>query len=210
MPRSQGPRQRILFGGSFDPPTLAHRDAIEAAIEAFPEAELVVVPAGNPPHKRGRRMTPPELRLRMACIAFADLPRLRVSDEEIGRPGRSWTVETLARHRRELGPAGELYLLLGADSVLDLPGWREPHRILQLARVLTVPRPGFDHATVATLPGLSPEERQALQAGFLPRRARSGSSTEVRAAIVAGHDTSDLLDDRVRAFLEHERLYRES
>ncbi|HHI79156.1 MAG TPA: nicotinate (nicotinamide) nucleotide adenylyltransferase [Planctomycetes bacterium] len=206
-------RARILYGGSFDPPTLGHRAVLEIARRAFPGAEIVVVPAGWQPQKDPDRVRPAELRLEMARLAFGDLPGLRVSDEECLRPGRSYTVDTLraqAEGLRALPPdqRPQLYLLMGSDSTLSLPGWREPRQILQLARVLTVPRPGFDPKAIQELPGLTHKEKEDLLQGVLPEEAPPISSTEVRARLQAGKSVEGLVAPQVLAFIQKEGLYR--
>lgn len=200
-------RARILFGGSFDPPTLAHRRMLEIVRRRHPGAEIVVIPAGSPPHKQG--VTEGSLRLAMARIAFAGLAGVRVSDEECRQPGPSYTVRTLERHAAEIGD-GELYWLIGSDSLLDLGNWREPHRILQLAEVLTVPRPGYDVTTLDALTGLTPTERDALRSGVLPASGPAVSSTRARQGIQRGEDVGELVDARVLAFIRERGLYRDA
>jgi nicotinate-nucleotide adenylyltransferase len=200
-------RTRILFGGSFDPPTLAHRRVVEVARAAFPEAEIVVVPAGAAPHKRRRERTDAEARLAMARLAFAGLAQVRVSDEEVRRPGPSFTVDTLAANRAELGDAADLFWLLGSDSLLDLPHWKEPHRILRLARVLTVARPGFDPAALDHLTGLDAAERGGLRRGVLPGTGPDLSSTEVRDRLARGDDVAASVEPAVLAFIRERGLY---
>ena len=175
--------KRILFGGSFDPPTIGHRRLIEIAGSEFPNAELRVVVAGQAPHKLGRQRTPARQRYAMARIAFVDLPLVRVSDEEIERRGPSYTVETLARHRRELGQRRDLGFLIGGDSLLDFASWREPDRILELARVLTVARPGYAVRALSRLRGLDARQKAKLREDLLDAEGPRISSTEIRAAL---------------------------
>ena len=205
-------KRRILYGGSFDPPTLAHRRVLEIARAAFPRAELVVIPAGTPPHKEGRELRPAEARLAMARLAFGDIPGLRVSDEECRRTGPSFTVDTLRAQERDtlsLPPRlrPRLYLLMGSDSTLSLPRWRDPHEILKMARVLTVPRPGFDPGGIDTLPDFSPEEKASLKEGILPEEAPPLSSTEARALLAAGQPAEALVPAPVLAYIHEQGLY---
>jgi nicotinate-nucleotide adenylyltransferase len=196
----------VLFGGTFDPPTLAHRRLVEIARAAIPGAEIVVIPAGQPPHKAHTACSPASLRLEMARLAFQDLDYVRVSDEECRLPGPSFTVETLERHRRELGER-ELYWLIGSDSLLELPTWRQPERILELAHVLTVARPGFDLAALDRLPGLTSEQRSRLRRGILADAGPPISATEVRQRLGRGEDVGAGVDPRVLAYIAAHRLY---
>ncbi len=200
-------RPRILFGGSFDPPQRAHRRAAEIALRAQPAAELVVVPAGRSPHKR-RHEAGPEHRLAMAELAFAGIGR--VSAEELHRPGPSYTVDTVTAHRLELGPGVPLFWLLGSDALAGFPTWREPQRILELARILIVPRPGHDPRAILEDAAFPPEIRGRLAAGILPEEAPAVSSTEVRRRLRAGLPVGELLDPAVLAYIERHGLYRGS
>lgn len=213
-------RVRILFGGSFDPPTAAHRQLIEIALGAHPCAELVVIPAGTAPNKRDRATTPARHRLEMARIAFRDLPRVRVSDEEIVRGGTSWTVETLERHRDELGKSARLFFLLGADSLLGFGKWRQPQRILELAKILAVARPGFDLRDLDAVEDLDATTKTRLRAGILVGSGPDISSTELRARVRDAHgrgteataaktDTIPHLDPAVRAYIDRHGLYQD-
>jgi nicotinate-nucleotide adenylyltransferase len=200
---------RVLFGGSFDPPQRAHRELAERALAARPRCELVVIPAGRPPHKEGRSISPGALRKELCELAFAGLPRTRISDEELRREGRSFTVDTVRRHRDELGPDASLYWLLGSDSLLELDSWRNVHEILRLCEVLTVPRPGFDVADLDELDGLDASEKRALREGVLGHAAAPAiSSTEVRRRIAAGEACAELIRPAVARRVAELGLYR--
>lgn len=201
-------RTRIVYGGSFDPPTMAHRYLVDVALRAFPDAELLVIPAGVAPHKIGRDTTPAEHRLGMCRAAFGDHPRARISDEEIQRGGTSWTVDTLARHREELGPDAELCFLLGADSLLAFDTWREPERILELARILAVARPGFDLSKLDEIEGLDARARAELREGILEGKGPDISSTSIRASFAEGRAPGPrALAPRVLDYIEAHGLY---
>ncbi|MCA8971052.1 MAG: nicotinate (nicotinamide) nucleotide adenylyltransferase [Planctomycetes bacterium] len=217
MTAGRGAPVRILFGGSFDPPTLAHRMIAECALASVPNAELVVVPAAVSPHKRDRTTTPASHRLAMVRIAFEGLPRVRVSDEEIVRGGASYTVDTLQLHRDELGPDARLYFLVGADALLSFGRWREPERILTLAKIISVARPDFEFSALDKSEGTTPAMRARLRAGILDCRGPRISSTEVRDLLRSERTRADsetdtkldsMMDERVLAYIEAERLYR--
>ena len=207
-PESPRHRPRILFGGSFDPPQLAHRFLVESARQRHPEAEIVVIPAGRPPHKLDRKLSSEDQRTALCELAFGNIPGLQVSNEELRTTEPNYTWKTLAKHRKELGDEVDLYWLLGSDSLLDLPQWREPHRILELARILTVPRPGFDVRDLDGLPGLTALEKRDLEQGILPEQAPAIAATEIREAIAEGRDCRDLLDPKVLAYILEQGMYK--
>jgi nicotinate-nucleotide adenylyltransferase len=112
-----------LFGGTFDPIHLGHLILAEQCREACELERVWFIVAGEPPHKRGLERTPVSHRLEMARLAVAGNSSFEVSDIEAVRPGPHYSVETLAEIRR-LRPDDELFFLIGADSLVDLPTWR--------------------------------------------------------------------------------------
>src|SRR5690606_37679433 len=98
-----------------------------------------LLPAGQPPHKRDAVITAGKSRAEMLEFAVAGYPQFEVNRRELRREGASYTVETLAELQAE-DPARELFFLIGADSLIELPTWREPRRILELATVVAVNR----------------------------------------------------------------------
>jgi nicotinate-nucleotide adenylyltransferase len=129
-----------LFGGTFDPIHLGHLILAESCREALGLDRVWFVVAGAPPHKRGDR-TPVADRLEMARIAVAGHPAFEVSEIEARGPGPPYSYATLEAVRLDR-PDDELFFLIGGDSLVDLPGWRRPERIAELATIVVVGRPG--------------------------------------------------------------------
>src|SRR3954449_10521517 len=123
-----------LFGGTFDPIHLGHLILAESCREACGLDKVWFVVAGAPPHKPGDRTSVVD-RLEMVRIAIAGHPSFEVSEVETRRPGPHYSVETLEEVHRER-PEDELFFLFGADSLVDLPQWRQPGRIVELATVV--------------------------------------------------------------------------
>lgn len=188
--------RRAVFGGSFDPPHHGHLAMLSAVRERGLADHVWLVPAGRNPHKPAAQ-APPAHRLRMAELACAGLPGVEVLALETSRPGPSYTVDTLEELARR-HPGDELLLLLGADSLSDLPRWRRPERIVELAELLVFPRPGRPLAVPA---GLAP--RLTVIDGF----AVDISSTRVRAELAAGRRPVDLVPAAVLAHIAAHRLY---
>ena len=128
-----------VFGGTFDPPHLGHLLLAECAREALALDAVVFVPARVPPHRAPKRPSPADVRVRLLRAALHGTG-FRVSTLELVRPGPSYTVDTLDEMKNT---HEALWLLLGADSLLDLPAWRDPDGILARARLAVAARPGF-------------------------------------------------------------------
>ena len=205
-PPTAGPGLGVL-GGTFDPPHQSHVRLARAALAHLPIQELLVIPAGDHPHKQGRGTSPAAHRLAMCELAFADVVGARVDDREVRRAGLSFTVDTLAELRSQQ-PARQLFFLIGSDNLRLLPTWRDHHRILRLATVVTYPRAGFAVGPEA-LAGLDLDaaERQTLLRHQLPLPADAVSSTAIRATLARGEVCPDVAP-AVAAYAARHHLYR--
>lgn len=186
-----------VFGGTFDPPHLGHLVVASDACEALGLGRVLWIPSAVPPHKRRTVQAPAPARLEMVRAAIQGDPRFEADDLELRRAGPSYTVDTLrelaARH-----PGDELVLLIGADNLREIPGWREPAEILRLARVAVLSRDGA---------GVPPDP--AVPATAVAVTRVDVSATEVRRRAAAGETIRYLVPDAVRALVERRGLYRE-
>ncbi|HET6574986.1 MAG TPA: nicotinate (nicotinamide) nucleotide adenylyltransferase, partial [Fimbriiglobus sp.] len=132
-----------LFGGTFDPPHLGHLVLAERCREDAGLDEVWFLVSYRPPHKTGQPLTRFEHRCEMATLAVTGQPLFKVEPIEKELPPPSYTAETLAELRPR-HPADEFVLVVGADSLADLPQWYEPRRVLEQADVVAVPRPGVE------------------------------------------------------------------
>ena len=121
-----------IFGGTFNPPHLGHISAAAAAWAELGLERLIVIPNTMPPHKElAENSPPPEDRLAMTRAAFGKIGgAVEVSDIELKRDGKSYTVDTLAEIR-ELYPNDEIILLMGTDMFLSLESWRAFEEIMK-------------------------------------------------------------------------------
>ena len=198
--RSRARRRIGVFGGTFDPPHLGHLALAERARDQLGLERVWFVPAADPPHKRDRAKSPFARRLAMTKLAVRGNPAFQVSDLESRRPGPSYTVETLRAIQLRL-PDHELVLLLGADSLNDLPTWHEPQEIERLARLAVAPR--LDRAGRA--------RRGAPRADFeLDAPVLELSSSDLRARARRGESLRYLVPDAVAVYVRRHRLYTRS
>lgn len=185
-----------VLGGTFDPVHAVHLDIANAAVEQCDLDRVLFVVSARPPHKRNATFAGPEDRYAMVAAALAGEERFEPSRIELDRMGPSYTVDTL-RLLRARHPAAELYVILGMDSLIDLPGWKEPEEILRLARLLVVPRPGD-----STVPRELIGRYQMLK---FP--ATDLSSTEIRRRVAAGESIDGLVPESVRRIIQDRGLY---
>lgn len=132
-----------ILGGTFDPVHYGHLRLAEEIADACSFAHVLLVPAAFP-NLRALPRTAPDHRLAMVRLAAQGNPRLRVDDRELRREGTSYTVDTLAELRRDLGAAQPLCLILGADAFARLPGWSRWLQLFALAHIIVATRPGYD------------------------------------------------------------------
>ena len=192
-----------ILGGTFNPPHLGH---LICAQEAYLQLELdrvTLIPARIPPHKPVEDEPGPGHRLELCRVAVGDDERFDVSDVEITRQGRSYTVDTLELlHSQD--PESELFLIVGGDIAAGLPKWREPERVLALATLAVAGRRGTSRAEVdEALSGLSGGEQTA----FFQMPTISVSSTVLRRRVRAGEPIRYYVPDPVVSYIDHHRLY---
>ncbi len=133
-----------IFGGTFDPIHFGHLLLAEQAREAASLHEIWFIPAGEPPHKQGKPVTPAMERKKMVELAIEGHPQFKVNPIELMRSGPSYTVDTIMELKKQ-NPHVEFFLLVGADMVKNLPKWYKIKEIIQNVQVIGLGRPGFDH-----------------------------------------------------------------
>ena len=173
-----------ILGGTFDPPHIGH---LVIADQAFTQLRLDKVwfaPVGQPPHKDLKRVTATQRRVEMTRLAIQDNPNFELTEADVHRPTPHY-ITTLFELLCKQHPDWEWYLIVGGDSLMELPRWHEPMRLLELTRLVVALRPGFkpDMATLEqALPGISARIEWIdsplidLASRDLQRRAREGLS----------------------------------
>lgn len=187
-----------LYGGTFDPVHQGHLAVADRAMSDLGLDRLLWVPARVPPHKQALRLTSAAHRIGMLELALADRPRMSVCTAEALREGPGYTADTL-RAFRSLFPRAEIFFLVGADSLIDLPNWRDPMTVLEFS-VVAAPRPGFH---VSSLP---PAVRRRVR--MLRGPKSPVSSSEIRSALARGSNVGEWLSTPVREYIGVHRLYR--
>ena len=133
-----------LFGGTFDPPHLGHLIIAQTIFEAENFDQIVFVPAYQPPHKNGMKISPVDQRLEMLNIAIKENPNFIMSDLEIERKGLSYSIDTIMEYKKQNNlSSNELFYLMGSDSLRQFKKWKDPKMIIDESRVIVAIRPGF-------------------------------------------------------------------
>jgi nicotinate-nucleotide adenylyltransferase len=185
-----------LFGGSFNPVHLGHLLAAQAAQEELDLTRLFFIPAAQSPFKPQSPAVPPRARLRLLRLALAGRPEWAIDEQETMRGGVSYTIDTVRAYSSRY-PNAELFYLIGADHVPELPKWREASELARLAQFVVVPRP--DTAAVA-LP--APFRGRVLR-GF-----RLGvSSSDIRRRAQLGLPIDLMVGPAVAEAIAKNRLY---
>ncbi len=198
-------RSRIgVFGGSFDPPHYGHLALAETARVQLRLDRVLFVPAGQPPHKRDVTLSAPETRAELVQAAIGDNPGFELSRVDLDRPGPHYTADMLAR-LRALAPATTAwFLLLGEDSLHDLPTWFHPEQILQQVVLAVMPRRGKP-ADVKAIAERLPTLKERLV--WLDVPPLDISATELRRRVQTGLPLRYLVPPAVETCIRAHRLY---
>jgi nicotinate-nucleotide adenylyltransferase len=191
-----------VVGGTFDPIHLGHLAMAEAAADCARLDQVLLLPSAVPPH-RGAAIADAADRLEMSRLAARDHPRVLVSDLELRRPGPSYTVDTLEALARSR-PDDELFLVLGWDAARDLGSWREPRRVLELARPVVVTRPGWTRPSPADLAAAGIDPGRAV---LCDAHTPDIEATEIRQRLEGGRQLDGLLDPAVERYIRTRNLY---
>lgn len=206
MTNDQRPIRLGIYGGSFDPVHLGHLLLAETCREACELDRVLFLPCGQSPHKPRGAIASGLQRAEMLEFAVAGDPRFGVCRIELERSGPSFTVETLRQLRVEQ-PDSELFFLMGADSLADLPLWREPQAILELATIVAVNRghrPPPDWSSLESR--LGPSVRDPVR--FVTMPAIDLSATEIRERAHSGRSLRFRVPRVVEEYIRQNGLYQ--
>ena len=182
-----------VFGGSFDPPHMAHLRVAKAACEELVLDTLLWIPAATPPHKAASDLTDVHHRVEMTRLMTREDDRFTLDTIEVDRPGLSFTVDTLrSLHQREMDAL--FFLVIGQDQWSAFSTWREADAIRELATVAGYRRPGSKQGADENIRWLEGSEMDI-------------SSTDIRRAIRAGSVQKDTILPSVVRYIQENGLY---
>ncbi len=194
-----------ILGGTFDPVHFGHLILAETCRDVLQLDQVRFVPAGDPPHKPDAKISDGHARADMLLLAVSGYPEFVIDRRELKRNGPSFTVDTLAELTAE-NPGSELYFLMGADSLRELPTWRQPGRIAELATIVACNRPGvpsLDRSQIVDWVGQTIAARVITM--VVP--GMDLSATDLRRRVAEGRGLRFLTPRAVEAFIAQHGLY---
>jgi nicotinate-nucleotide adenylyltransferase len=205
-----------VLGGTFDPPHYGHLLLADTARVQLRLERILFVPAGQPPHKPQAQPTCIGHRVALVQAALADAgePAFALSRVDVDRPGPHYTVDTL-QILHEAHSAVQIWFLIGADSLADLPKWRLPHRIINLARLGVLSRPGYVPdldalgARLGAVDGSATGIDLRQHIDWLTGPSLDISSTALRARAGQNLPLRFLVPPSVEAYVDEQNLYGE-
>jgi nicotinate-nucleotide adenylyltransferase len=193
-----------LLGGTFDPPHYGHLVAAQETAWQLKLERVLFLPARQNPLKQDAS-TAAAIRCEMVGRAIADNPLFELSTADLDRPPPSYTVDLL-RGLKEDSPERDLYFMVGADILPELPRWHKPREILDLARLVVVNRPESPLPDIQALERALPGARERVDLVFIPGVAIS--ARYLRARVAAGQPIRYLTPSSVEEFITERGLYR--
>jgi nicotinate-nucleotide adenylyltransferase len=193
-----------VLGGTFDPIHIGHLILAEEARDQLKLDRVYFVPAGNPPHKQGRRLAPVAERVQMTELAVAGNDAFRVSRVDADRAGPHYTIDMVQIIQGQLPPGCELFFLMGFDSLTELPTWHEPARLIAACHLVALTRHDIDvdwAKLEAALPGI----RQRVTILDMPELEIA--SHQLQERIRAGRSIRYLVPEPVRQYITREGIY---
>ena len=195
-----------IYGGTFSPPHLGHVRAAESFYNALKPDRLLIIPSAVPPHKAPVAGADADARIAMCRLAFSHIKNTEISNIEILRTGKSYTVETLralsAENRR-------IVMLVGTDMLLTLGSWYCAEEIFKRAEIALIRRESDAEMTPNIRETLD-KYRRVYDATihFIDTEAFEVSSTELRERIATGQSVCGLLPEAVEAYIKECHLYQ--
>lgn len=194
-----------LLGGTFDPIHIGHLILAQEAREQLDLSFIYFVPAGDPPHKRDRLLTPVEHRVKMVELAVRGNPLFKVSRVDADRPGPHYTIDMVNLIKQELSPDAEVYFLMGFDSLVELPTWHEPAKLVAACHLVALTRPDIPldlDKLEAALPGI--RDRVTL----LDMPELEIASHQLQERVRCGRSIRYLVPEPVRKYIAERQLYQ--
>ncbi|MBC7960231.1 MAG: nicotinate (nicotinamide) nucleotide adenylyltransferase [Vallitaleaceae bacterium] len=194
-----------ILGGTFNPVHLAHLSMVQAVYATNLFDEIVWMPTGDPPHKEERVIVNKLHRWHMCLCAIEGINYLSISNLELNRTGKTYTVETI-QTLKDAFPTNDYYLIIGADSLLDLPKWYQFEVLLTICKFVVIKRPGFENTFESQLDFLRNQHGAKIQVVDMP--LMNISSSDIRQLCSINRPIDHLVPTTVADYIEQQKLYK--
>ena len=202
-------RKIALFGGTFDPIHLGHTHVVAEAARHIGAEKVIFIPAKCSPLKGFAPSASDDDRFAMIALAIAGNRSFELSDYELKRPQPSYTLQTVRQFQADYGQQTEIYWLVGADSVDDLPHWYKIVELIDECNLATMYRAGFEPPDFSKFKALWGGQRvEKLRRNVIETSLINISSTEIRKKIAAGGDVTNMLHPDVADYIHEHGLYK--
>ena len=216
-----------LFGDTFNP---IHRCHVVAATQTQRRLRLdriLFIPSGDPPHKKTSSLAPAHHRYEMVQIAIQAIPAFAITDVEMRRPSKSYSIETVQKLQQQFGPDAELFFIIGLDAFLELHTWKQASDLLRACHFVVLARPGSTFTSLLKMPVLPSLDRAPLAALDTHRALQvdvplpggmslillsippcSVSASDIRYRVAHRLNVSNLLPEGVESYILDQHLYQ--
>jgi nicotinate-nucleotide adenylyltransferase len=184
-----------LLGGTFDPIHIGHILMARTALETMGLDKVVFIPSCVPPHKTAATLFSAQDRYRMACLAVRGNDQFVVSDFELCKGGKSYSIDTV-RHFREEYPGDKIFFVVGGDAIKTLDSWKDIDELKKMCSFVSVNRPGY------------PRGEAKLKYHAVTMNGIELSSTEIRKRVLSGKSIQYLVPDKVLEYIKRRQLYK--
>jgi nicotinate-nucleotide adenylyltransferase len=186
-----------ILGGTFNPIHIGHLAVAQWAYEQLKLDKVIFVPSYLPPHKSGRGVLSPKHRFEMVAIAIKDNPHFEVSDFEIQKGGKSYSIDTVRFFKSAFPEGTKLYFIIGEDALSTLPGWKNVADLAQMATFVVINRPGAQQI------------KSKVPVKFIPMLGIDVSASYVRKCFTAGKSVKYFLPENVLKYIKRHHLFDE-
>ncbi|MBI4743541.1 MAG: nicotinate-nucleotide adenylyltransferase [Actinobacteria bacterium] len=198
-----------IMGGTFNPIHYGHLVTAEEAFNQFKLDKVIFMPSAAPPHKKDEKIISADDRYLMTVLAVASNKHFSVSSLEIERGGYSYTVDTINALKKRLAPNSKIYFITGADAILEILTWKEPHKLIDFCDFIAATRPGYNLGKFREVFSYDDWQKFKSKISFMEIPALAISSTAIRERIRKGRSVRYLLPDNVIDYISKNRLYIE-
>ena len=203
----KGIKSFAILGGTFDPIHNGHISVAKEILKRTDVERILLIPSGTPPHKKAEEVTGAKTRLEMLSVAVENEENMVISSIEIDRKGLTYTVDTIAQLKEELGNGVRFKFVLGADALDYISSWKDYKRVLRMCSFIAVARPGYDKSALINRIN-NMENSMDCNIEFVSVVPVDISSSQIREWVRAGKNIDDFVPFGVAKYIKTNKLYK--